>query len=81
MPTIDITLNGDPTAVADGSTLHDVVSSMTERALNADGTPSDGGRLGVAAAVDGTVVPRGRWSSRTLEDGQSIDIVTAVQGG
>lgn len=81
MPTIDITLNGDPTAVADGSTLHDVVSSMTERALNADGTPSDGGRLGVAAAVDGTVVPRGRWSSRTLEGGQSIDIVTAVQGG
>jgi sulfur carrier protein len=39
-----------------------------------------GGR-GSAAAVDGTVVPRGEWSDFALRDGQSIEILTAVQGG
>lgn len=35
---------------------------------------------GVAVAVDGDVVPRSDWD-RTLEPGQTIDILTAVQGG
>ncbi|AJE33502.1 MAG: sulfur carrier protein ThiS [Corynebacterium humireducens] len=35
---------------------------------------------GVAVAVDGDVVPRSEWD-RALEEGQTIDILTAVQGG
>ncbi|MDO5670725.1 MAG: sulfur carrier protein ThiS [Corynebacterium sp.] len=35
---------------------------------------------GVAVAVDGDVVPRSEWD-RELTEGQTIDILTAVQGG
>lgn len=36
---------------------------------------------GVAVAVDGEVVPRSAWPSRSLPDGAVVEIVTAVQGG
>ena len=35
---------------------------------------------GIAVAVDGEVVPRGRWD-RMLHEDARIEIVTAVQGG
>jgi len=48
-------------------------------AVGASGAPP-GGR-GVAAAVDGEVVPRDRWQATRLEDGQRVEVVQAVQGG
>jgi sulfur carrier protein len=36
---------------------------------------------GVAVAVDGEVVPRGRWSETQLRAGQQVEVVRAVQGG
>jgi sulfur carrier protein len=36
---------------------------------------------GVAAAVNGAVVPRGRWPSLLLGDGDRVEVLTAVQGG
>ena len=36
---------------------------------------------GSAAAVDGEVVPRGSWTTFALQDGQSVEVLTAVQGG
>jgi sulfur carrier protein len=36
---------------------------------------------GVAAAVDGEVVPRAEWGTFTLTDGQAVELLTAVQGG
>jgi sulfur carrier protein len=36
---------------------------------------------GVAAAVDGEVVPRAEWGTFPLTDGQAIELLTAVQGG
>jgi sulfur carrier protein len=36
---------------------------------------------GSAAAVDGEVVPRAEWTSFALRDGQSVEVLTAVQGG
>ena len=36
---------------------------------------------GCAVAVDGAVVPRGRWDAAELYDGQRVEIVRAVQGG
>jgi sulfur carrier protein len=36
---------------------------------------------GSAVAVDGAVVPRGQWPSYRLQDGASVEIVQAVQGG
>lgn len=37
--------------------------------------------LGVAAAVNDRVVPRGAWATTVLRAGDRVEIVTAVQGG
>lgn len=39
------------------------------------------GPKGVAVSLNGDVVPRSRWSSTTIPDESSIEIVTAVAGG
>lgn len=64
-----VTVNGQLTEVAAGATLEQVVEPVTSR------------RAGVAAAVDGVVVPRGQWASQPLADGAQVEIVVAVQGG
>lgn len=78
---IDITVNGAQRSVTVESTLLELVADLTGKNLVASGDPADGSRLGVAVAVDGTVIPRGGWGAHELEPGQTVDIVTAVQGG
>ncbi|MGI9018385.1 MAG: sulfur carrier protein ThiS [Euzebya sp.] len=68
---ITITLNGTAAVHPDGSTVADIV-----RALGHDPT-----RPGVAAAVDGTIVRRPEWSLTTLNGGEHVEVLTAVQGG
>jgi sulfur carrier protein len=36
---------------------------------------------GVAAAVNGEVVPRRSWPAMLVRDGDRVEVVTAVQGG
>jgi sulfur carrier protein len=36
---------------------------------------------GVAAALNGEVVPRSRWESTVLSPGDQVEIVTAAAGG
>jgi sulfur carrier protein len=36
---------------------------------------------GVAVAVGGEVVPRAEWEGRVLADGETVEVVRAVQGG
>lgn len=36
---------------------------------------------GVAVAVNRMVVPREQWDQTPLQDGDVVDVVTAVQGG
>lgn len=38
-------------------------------------------RAGVAAAVNGAVVPRAAWDATTLAEGDEVEVLTAVQGG
>jgi sulfur carrier protein len=64
-----VTVNGEPRDLAPGITLADVVSQVTESAK------------GVAAALNGEVVPRRAWPDTPLADGAEVEIVTAVQGG
>ena len=66
-----VVLNGESRDLPDGATLVDAVL--------ASGAPED--RRGVAVALDGEVVPRGRWDAVALEDGQRVEVVQAVQGG
>jgi sulfur carrier protein len=36
---------------------------------------------GVAVAIDGEVVPRGRWAATMLPEGARVEVVAAIQGG
>ncbi|NJP51036.1 sulfur carrier protein ThiS [Streptomyces sp. SBST2-5] len=64
-----VSVNGEPREVAPGTRLDAVVASLTA-------APS-----GVAAALNETVVPRDRWSSTPLSEGDRVEVLTAVQGG
>jgi sulfur carrier protein len=66
-----VLLNGEPHELDEGANVSD--------AVEATGAQADG--RGVAAAVDGEVVPRGQWSSTLLAEGQRIEVLQAVQGG
>ena len=66
---IQVSLNGEPRELPDGTTMEQAVAAMT-----ALGT-------GVAAAINGGVVPRGSWAATPLHDGDQVEVVTAVQGG
>jgi sulfur carrier protein len=66
-----IVINGDPRELAADATAAD--------AVDASGAPA--ARAGLAVAVDGEVVPRGRWDSTPLREGQRVEVLQAVQGG
>ena len=36
---------------------------------------------GVAVALDGEVVPRAEWGERTVNEGQRVEALSAMQGG
>jgi sulfur carrier protein len=69
--TVVVTVNGSEHEVEKGATVADLVDVLS-------GVPD--GR-GVAVAVEGSVVPRGAWSSTTLNPGARVEVVVAVQGG
>jgi sulfur carrier protein len=64
-----VTLNGAPHDLAQGTSLATAVSLLTSSAT------------GVAAAINGAVVRRTDWESTWLADGDSVEVITAVQGG
>ena len=64
-----VTVNGTQRDLPSGVTLADVVGQLA---------PS---RKGVAAAVNGEVVPRSAWPSTPLAERDEVEVVTAVQGG
>ncbi len=66
-----VVVNGSAREVEAGTTVADLVEELA-------GDPS---AKGVAAALNGAVVPRGRWRMLELQDGDRVEILTAVQGG
>ena len=66
-----VVLNGERHELSSGARVRDAVLAA--------GAAPDG--RGVAVALDGEVVPRARWDDVALEDGQSVEVVRAVQGG
>ena len=66
---VPVTLNGVLRDLPDGSTVAQAVAELTAA------------RSGVAAAVNGEVVPRGSWADTLMRDGDQVEVVTAVQGG
>lgn len=66
-----VVLNGEPRELPDGA--------HVDEAVSATGAPPAG--RGVAVALDGEVLPRARWDATPLREGQSVEVVQAVQGG
>lgn len=78
---MNITLNGKPHALPDNATVGALVSGVTGRPLADNGQATDGRKLGVAVARNAEVVPRSRWHTTELIEGDDVELVTAVQGG
>jgi sulfur carrier protein len=68
---MQITLNGEARDVAEEATLVDILHTLQ--------LPADA--RGVAIALEGAVVPRGRWRDVRLAAGQRVEVLTAAQGG
>lgn len=66
-----LTLNGEPKQLDGPATLTDAVTLAG----------ADPDQRGLAAALDGEVVPRSEWASTELADGAEVEVVTAIQGG
>ncbi|MGI8679519.1 MAG: sulfur carrier protein ThiS [Jatrophihabitans sp.] len=66
---MNIRLNGQPHEIAEGTSVAELILAVT------------GTARGSAAVVDGEVVPRSTWPARALVDGQSVELIIAVQGG
>ena len=72
-------INGEPYAHGGNETILDLVSARTGKTLRADGRTVDGSPLGIAVAVDGTVIHRAQWAKTPVRG--VIDVVAAAQGG
>ncbi len=65
-----VQLNGEPRELAAGATVADAVRQ-------AGGDPQ---ARGFAVALGGEVIPRGEWG-RALHEGESVEVLAAIQGG
>ena len=66
-----IMLNGDPIEGRDGASVADLLADLGV----------DPRARGVAVAVGDEVVPRSRWATRIVNDGERVEALTAMQGG
>ena len=66
-----VALNGRPAELRDGASVAEAIAVAGVA----------GAERGVAAAVDGAVVPRSQWESVVLTEGAEVEVVKAVQGG
>ena len=66
-----VELNGEVVALPDGAGLIE--------AIDASGANPE--QRGVAVAIDGEVVPRSEWRRTSLQEGQKVEVLAAIQGG
>jgi sulfur carrier protein len=66
---VNVTLNGAPREVPPDTTLAQLVALLTDQPT------------GVAAALNGEVLPRRAWAGTPVRDRDQVEVVTAVQGG
>jgi sulfur carrier protein len=68
---VNVIVNGEAREIGAGATVASVVELL-------DVAP---GARGVAVALDGEVVSRGRWSETRLSEGCTVEVVAAIGGG
>lgn len=64
-----VVVNGAPTEVGPGTAVAVVVADLAAPAT------------GTAVALNGEVLPRARWAETALNEGDRLEVLTAVQGG
>lgn len=64
-----LTVNGRGLDADRGLSVEALVATLTQA------------RRGVAVAVNGTVVPRSTWATVPLSEGDTVEVLTATQGG
>ncbi|MDR0368782.1 MAG: sulfur carrier protein ThiS [Bacteroidales bacterium] len=67
---MNITVNGKPYQMDEHSNLIHVLEKV-----------EIGNRFGMAVAVNNTVVPKGEWENRIVEENDNIVIINAISGG
>jgi thiazole synthase len=79
---VRIELNGEPVILPDGATVPAAIGNVISGGLLSDAASAPGsGPRGLAVAIDGEVVPRSEWESTPLAEGQSVEVLAAIQGG
>lgn len=66
-----VVVNGEQRHAAPGTTVADLVRGLEVELHQA----------GVAIAVNGEVVSRGRWEGHVLSDGDHVEVLAAAPGG
>jgi sulfur carrier protein len=66
-----VDLNGNAVELQAGATVAEAVAA----------TGAEPDRRGIAVAVDGEVVPRSEWEATAIREGQTVEVLQAVQGG
>lgn len=66
---VAVTLNGLPRTLAAGTTVAELVATVS--------APDSG----VAVAVNDKVVPRAAWASTELSSADRVEVLTAMRGG
>jgi sulfur carrier protein len=66
---VNVAINGEPREVPPGTTVEQLVRQVTDQ------------ETGIAAALNGEVLPRRCWPATPLTDHDQVEVVTAVQGG
>ena len=68
---MNVILNGRAVELGDDAVIAQAVATLGVGVM----TP------GVAVAVAGELVPRMQWTTRRLNEGETVEVVHAVQGG
>ncbi len=66
-----VVVNGEARALEPGTTVAALVAAMAPERMARH----------TAVARNGEIVPRSAWHDARLEDGDRVELVTAVQGG
>lgn len=67
---MNIKVNGEGTSVEAGTLKEFITKHLNGKEPN-----------GIAVAVNDMVVPKSKWDSTIINENDSIEIITAVQGG
>ena len=71
---MQVQINGEPRSVENAATLRDVWDHEAQ-ALGVEDP------RGFAAALNGRLVPKTRWTDTPVADGDRIEIIRAMSGG